>query len=96
VLRDAIAATFKRRGTEFPATLPVALTEAFAKDEAKRRQWQAFCKRSGVAEKVGGLEDVVAELAAFLSPPLAAAAVGREFPLSWEAGGPWKTPTGQA
>jgi predicted nucleotidyltransferase component of viral defense system len=96
VLRDAIAATFKRRGTEFPATLPVALTEAFAKDEAKRRQWQAFRKRSGVAEKVGGLEDVVAELAAFLSPPLAAAAVGREFPLSWEAGGPWKTPTGQA
>jgi hypothetical protein len=92
VLRDAIAATFARRGTVFPAAPPVALTSAFAADEAKRKQWSAFRTRSGLADKAGELEGVVAELATFLSPPLAAAASAEEFPLTWPAGGPWKPP----
>jgi predicted nucleotidyltransferase component of viral defense system len=89
VLRDAIAGTFKRRGTTIPATLPVALTEIFAKDEAKRKQWMAFRNRSGLTDKVGELAEVVAELAAFLSPPLEAAAMARDFPLSWKVSGSW-------
>ena len=92
VLRDAIVATFTRRGTALPSTSPVALTEAFPKDQTKGKQWQAFCRRSGLAGKAGTLDEVVAELAAFLSLPLTAAAATREFPLSWKAGGPWDTP----
>ncbi len=90
VLRDAIRATFTRRRTALPATSPVALTEGFASDETKRKQWQAFRKRSGVAEKVGDLNGTVTELATFLGPPLAAAAGGREFALRWKPGGPWE------
>jgi hypothetical protein len=89
ILRDAIAATFTRRGTEIPATTPVALTETFAGDETKQKQWQAFLKRSGLAEKAGDLSRIIVELAAFLGPPLAAAAQRVEFTLSWKAGGPW-------
>ena len=38
VLRDAIWTTFTRRQTVLPSETPVALTEAFAADETKRRQ----------------------------------------------------------
>jgi predicted nucleotidyltransferase component of viral defense system len=92
ILRDAITATFTRRGTAMPTASPVALTEAFAKDDTKQKQWQAFRKRSGVGEKVGDLQEIVAEIAAFLGHPLAAAAERREFSLVWKPGGPWDTP----
>lgn len=90
VLRDAIAATFTRRGTAVPNAAPVALTAVFAQDASKRTQWTAFRKRSGLADKIGELDEVVAELAAFLSPPLGAAASAEGFALSWKAGGPWE------
>jgi hypothetical protein len=89
LLRDAIAATFARRGTALPTVPPVALTEAFAKDGAKHKQWSAFRTRSGLVGKVGGLGEVVAELTAFLTAPLAAAATDAGFVLTWKAGGPW-------
>ena len=90
VLREAITATFTRRGTAIPTASPIALTDAFANDETKQKQWQAFRKRSGVAQKAGDLNAVIAELAAFLGPPLAAAGSGQHFPLLWRPGGPWE------
>jgi predicted nucleotidyltransferase component of viral defense system len=92
VLRDAIQATFERRGTPLPTSSPVALTNAFVDDDAKQRQWQAFSKRSGTAEKVRGLKEAIAELAAFLAAPLAAAASAEDFQNSWNPGGPWQKP----
>lgn len=89
VLRDAIAATFARRGTALPNGAPVALTNAFTADSSKRTQWAAFRKRSRLVEKIGELDQVVAELALFLLPPLSAAASGAGFSLSWKVGGPW-------
>jgi hypothetical protein len=91
VLGQAIAATFSRRKTELPLTLPVALTEAFFKDEAKNKQWTAFCTRGGLSNQVGGLEEVVNMLNGFLVPPLSAAAHGEPFSQQWPAGGPWRT-----
>jgi predicted nucleotidyltransferase component of viral defense system len=70
-LARAIAATFQRRQTAIPTDLPDALTDAFAKDEQKQRQWRAFVE--GVAHKPGDLTDVIAELAAFLMPQAVAA-----------------------
>jgi predicted nucleotidyltransferase component of viral defense system len=90
VLRDAITATFARRGTPFPTSPPVALTAEFAKDEAKRKQWQAFCGRIGITEAARNLEELIDALAAFLSPPLAAVAEKADFLLTWDNGGPWK------
>ena len=46
VLRDAIAATFRRRGTAIPTELPVGLTDSFAKDGVKLTQWKAFVSRA--------------------------------------------------
>jgi len=41
-LRLAIRATFERRQTPLPSDLPLALTNEFAADPQKRRQWDAF------------------------------------------------------
>ena len=38
-LAAAIGATFSRRGTMLPPAPPIALTDAFAHDDAKQRQW---------------------------------------------------------
>ncbi|EJU14872.1 nucleotidyl transferase AbiEii/AbiGii toxin family protein [Agrobacterium pusense] len=65
-LARAIAATFARRETAIPVDLPDALTPAFANDEQKQRQWNAFVR--DVSANPGSLEDVVTSLADFLIP----------------------------
>jgi len=72
-LARAIAATFARRVTRIPTGLPDALTPAFAADEQKQRQWNAFVE--DVAQNPGGLVNVVSDIAQFLMPHAAAAAL---------------------
>jgi len=43
-LRRAIAATFARRTTAIPAEVPDGLSEAFATDPGKQREWDAFAR----------------------------------------------------
>ena len=45
-LRHAVEATFDRRKLALPSTLPSGLSDAFAKDVAKQRQWAAFLKKN--------------------------------------------------
>lgn len=70
-LPRAIAATFKRRDTDIPAERHDALTEAFANDPAKQRQWEAFLRV--IEAKPVGLVQVIEDLARFLMPHALAA-----------------------
>lgn len=70
-LTAAIAATFKRRGTEIPSELPDGLKPAFYDDKAKLAQWSAFIE--DVAADPGSLRSVCDGLAKFLMPAAAAA-----------------------
>jgi predicted nucleotidyltransferase component of viral defense system len=45
-LSQAIHATLQRRGTVKPHGWPVGLTDAFATDKQKQKQWQAFIDRN--------------------------------------------------
>ena len=45
-LRRAVEATFARRKSAMPSTLPAGLSEGFANDVAKQRQWTAFLKKN--------------------------------------------------
>lgn len=45
-LRRAIAATFERRNTAVPSAVPDGLSDAFAEDPGKLRQWEAFAEES--------------------------------------------------
>ncbi|HQR87374.1 MAG: hypothetical protein B7Y59_12915 [Burkholderiales bacterium 35-55-47] len=46
ILRSAIAATFDRRGRSIPTRLPLGLSDEFANDAQKQRQWQVFLKKN--------------------------------------------------
>jgi predicted nucleotidyltransferase component of viral defense system len=69
-LAQAVAATFQRRGTPIPEAMPTGLTESFARDAAKQRQWRAFLDRSRL--RAPGLDVVVREVGAAVAPILKA------------------------
>jgi predicted nucleotidyltransferase component of viral defense system len=70
-LRRAIVATFARRSTVIPAQVPDGLSDSFATDPGKQRQWDAFARN--LSGKIPGFGLVVSELrqrlAGFLAAP---------------------------
>ena len=90
VLRAAIEATLRRRGHAVPASLPAALTDAFATDRAKSLQWNAFVRSHRSSEVSADLAIVVRQVREFLEPPLNAIAGAIEFDRQWSPGGPWQ------
>lgn len=88
-LARAIQATFGRRRTGIPRSAPTALTDEFASDPGKDRQWDAFLSRNQL--NAGGLTlgQVIKQIRDFLMPPVIAAADGQELWEMWPAGGPW-------
>ena len=85
----AIGATFNRRHTELPLTMPTGLSDEFANDEYKITQWTAFLARSQLEGAGISLVQAINELRTFLMPVLDAAANSRDFADSWANGGPW-------
>jgi predicted nucleotidyltransferase component of viral defense system len=69
-LRRAIAATFARRSTVIPPEVPDGLSDAFAADPAKQRQWDAFTRDlSGPIPELGFIVgDLRQKLTPFLAP----------------------------
>lgn len=47
-LADAIAATFSRRETDVPSTVPAGLTDAFSADPLKTQQWATYAESIGL------------------------------------------------
>lgn len=74
-LRDAIRATFERRGTALPEGLPLGLSDEFANDVAKRRQWDAFVRRNRL--QAPPLPDLAGELGGFVQSLLKRGRSGR-------------------
>ena len=68
-LRRAIVATFSRRRTVIPALVPDGLSDAFATDPGKQRQWDAFARNlSGTIPGFGlVVSDLRQRLAGFLA-----------------------------
>ena len=87
-LADAIRRTFENRDTEVDGS-PVGLSEEFARDEAKNKQWQAFVKKLRLDIAPADLADVVAQVSAFLQPITSGLAQGTAIPSKWQAPGPW-------
>jgi hypothetical protein len=69
-LRPAIVATFARRSTAIPTEVPDGLSDAFATDPGKQRQWDAFAiNLSGPNPGFGLIVSELRErLKAFLAP----------------------------
>lgn len=90
VLCQAIAATFERRRTALPETVPAALGSAFSLDRSKATQWHAFIRKSRLQD-VPELHEVTADLLRFLWPVTQAARVGSVFEMQWSWEGGWRT-----
>ena len=88
ILAEAIRATFDRRATPIPETVPTGLTASFAADPGKRGQWIAFVGRIG-AEAPLDLDEVVAALSQFLLPPMGAAREDRVMKENWSNESGW-------
>ncbi len=59
-LRRAIEATFARRTTPMPPSLPAGLSDGFATDTIKQAQWRAFLKKNQL--DAIALPDIVVKL----------------------------------
>lgn len=95
LLSQALRTTFHQRRTKIP-TAPVAFSDAFARHPEKQTQWEAFLRRYRLHEETNippTLAETVQVIATFISPVLQAIVEERNFPRSWQPGGPWESPT---
>ena len=85
-LAKAIRLTFKQRGTPLPRMVP-AFTKRFI--DNKQAQWSNFHGRLQQNHVPASFADIVASVAEFLSPVIAAVTSGDSGPTHWRAPGPW-------
>lgn len=88
-LVSAIQATFKRRGTQLPETVPFPLTGDFAADPAKQAQWRAFLSKNDISHAPADLPRVISELCNFLMIPIEHSTATAIPEMVWKPGGPW-------
>jgi len=87
-LSRAIAATFKRRKTGLPETLPEGLGDGFASDNAKQRQWTAFLKKTKPGE-ICELDAAINEMRIFLMPVVESLIEKKPYNRTWHPGQGW-------
>ena len=87
-LTAALAATFSHRGTAMPSDIPPGLTATFSRDAEARARWSAFLSGKGI-EAPADLAEVCQVIISFIMPPLAAAAAGEPFKLTWKPAVGW-------
>ena len=68
ILARAVTATFERRGTPIPQSVPIGLSDEFVNDLQKEKQWQAFLRKNALDPMP--LAAVIANLREFLLPVL--------------------------
>ena len=67
-LTEAIRSTCAARRLLVPTSIPIGLSDVFAQDTEKRRQWEAFVRRSSHSIPVGDLPSVVRAVRVYLDP----------------------------
>lgn len=88
LLQRAIRATFARRQTAVPRTVPIALTEIFTGDSEVIADWKAFIKRGKITSNTE-LNSVIENLRNFFAPLVEAEAETAVFRKNWTAQTGW-------
>jgi predicted nucleotidyltransferase component of viral defense system len=89
ILAKAVTATFKRRKTELPSSLPEGLDKGFSSDPSKQRQWTSFLKKNRPRE-AQELIAAVAEIQGFLMPAVRSLIEKKQFHEVWRPGQGWR------
>ncbi len=90
-LRDAVAACFDRRRTEWTNEMPVVLTPGFYQNAELQNRWSAYLRGSAMRTRPPArFEEIGERIGQFLLP--VRDAIIRESPLDvqWAPGGPWQ------
>lgn len=86
LLAEAIKATFSRRQTTLPPSIPIPLSDEFA--TAKATQWNAFLNKNSLSPTA--FDHVCVHLRDFLLPPLSQASREEDtFSLTWHLDTKW-------
>jgi len=93
ILAAAIHATFRRRKTPLPQSLPLALSPEFGQDALKQEQWTAFMRKGRLRGGEISLSSVTIELQRFLMPLLSALSSGEAFDFIWTNKEGWRPRT---
>ena len=89
--RQAIAATFERRGTAWAAEVPRALTPAFYQLPELAERWRGYLAREALLAQPPAQFEIIGEgVIAFLGPVRRSIITGDSFAHSWPPGGPWR------
>ena len=92
-LSEAIAQTFKRRKTAY-SPFPIVFTDGFPLMPNKQEQWQAFQRRTGIANVPMDFSIIVATIKGFLMPVYNALVIQKTFACKWDKdNGLWKEST---
>jgi len=92
-LRNAILASFERRGSTIPTGVPFALTQDFLNDPQKKQQWSAFVSRLDPEDQAPSLEEIGAILGALLLPCISGDSLPKAEILSWTPNQGWSRTT---
>ena len=88
VLQEAIAKTFRNRGTTIPTNAIIGLSDEFGRRQ--QTQWSAFLRRvSYPQDDIGDFPKVLKEIREFVQPVFEAARVGKPFRKTWKADRGW-------
>ena len=87
-LAKAIMKTFSTRRTEIPYD-PIPLTEAFATDSIKVRQWRGFIRKSRLIDIPEDFVEIIEGISTFLGPIAKGLSSVHAFKGVWKAPGPW-------
>ena len=85
----SLFALWFNRQTQFPITLPVALTDGFVENAMVASRWSGFINRNRM-KNFSDLEEVIQSLRAFFTPIIEAEKDIEEFGLHWTAASGWK------
>jgi predicted nucleotidyltransferase component of viral defense system len=88
-LAAAIQATFARRKTVLPTSMPLALQAEFYKLPSKQTQWKAFLRKSALKTE-STMEETIRVIREFVMPVVQEISKEDREKKIWQAGGPWK------
>ncbi len=90
-LQESVARCFERRGTNFLAEMPEALTPAFYSNSEIQDYWLAYRRQGGLLTSPPSAFEAIGErIQAFLGPVRDGVLAGETFNVYWPAGGPWQ------
>jgi len=89
VLSEAVASTFKRRGTKLPDDIPLVFTSEFSGNAEKKKQWAAFCHKNKSYVEELPLQSVCEEIETFLMPVIRSLRTDSKFARNWMSKNRW-------